>query len=138
MEADDAPSPCRPRNLSSEWEQERKGPDLLVRSPKSSSPKTSRPSPIEEDSQGVPAVPVSFGTDTADILTESTSHELLLQTSSTVPLDREAPFGGGKEGSGVPLALSSEVGTQGTSRIRAGSLSLSPVQSGLERRKGEG
>eukprot|EP00965_Chrysotila_dentata_P049665 1646782-Pleurochrysis_carterae.AAC.1 len=38
MEADDASSPCRPRNLLSEWEKERRGPDLLVRTPEPPSP----------------------------------------------------------------------------------------------------
>eukprot|EP00965_Chrysotila_dentata_P160682 5305627-Pleurochrysis_carterae.AAC.1 len=61
-----------------------------------------------------------------DSLTEPTSHELQLQkqaqeilaemddvleTSPSVALDREAPFGNEKEGSGVPLASPSDVGT---------------------------
>eukprot|EP00965_Chrysotila_dentata_P004953 162286-Pleurochrysis_carterae.AAC.1 len=74
MEADDATSPCRPRNLSSEWEEKRKGPDLLVWTPEFPSPETSRSQkPIEEGSEGVPAVPVSFGTDMTDSLTEPAS-----------------------------------------------------------------
>eukprot|EP00965_Chrysotila_dentata_P253388 6211210-Pleurochrysis_carterae.AAC.1 len=42
-----------------------------------------------------------------------------LATSPSVALDREAPFGGEGRGSSVPLAFSSEVGTQGKSRVRA-------------------
>eukprot|EP00965_Chrysotila_dentata_P036951 1229283-Pleurochrysis_carterae.AAC.1 len=69
--ANDAVSPCRPRNLSSDWEEERRGPDLLVRTSKFPSPGTSRPQePIEEGSDGVSAVPVPFDTDTADAPTE--------------------------------------------------------------------
>eukprot|EP00965_Chrysotila_dentata_P181556 5993294-Pleurochrysis_carterae.AAC.2 len=89
---------------------------------------------MEEDSEGIPAVPVSFGADAADIPTASPSHELqlqeqaqevlaeidaLLETSLSIRLDREAPFGSGKESSSVPLALSREVETQGTSCVCA-------------------
>eukprot|EP00965_Chrysotila_dentata_P259103 6213450-Pleurochrysis_carterae.AAC.1 len=45
---------------------------------------------------------------------------------------------GGGRGSGVPLALFSEVGTQGKNRVRARSIPIFLVKSGLERRKGEG
>eukprot|EP00965_Chrysotila_dentata_P206654 6183659-Pleurochrysis_carterae.AAC.1 len=77
--------------------------------------------------------------DTADALTESPSRELqlheqaqhalaeigaVLESSPSIALDREAPFGGGGKGSGVPFALSSEVGTQGKSRVRALSRNL--------------
>eukprot|EP00965_Chrysotila_dentata_P108267 3575859-Pleurochrysis_carterae.AAC.1 len=54
VEADDVLSPCRPQNLSSEWEEERRGPDLLVRTPESPRSETSRSQvPIEEGSKGV-------------------------------------------------------------------------------------
>eukprot|EP00965_Chrysotila_dentata_P038060 1265301-Pleurochrysis_carterae.AAC.1 len=109
--------------------------------------------PIEEGSEGVSALPVPFGTETVDVSTESPSHELqleeqaqgllaeidaILATSPSVALDKKAPFGGEGRGSGVLLALFSEVGTQGKSSVRARSIPFSPVQSGLERRKGEG
>eukprot|EP00965_Chrysotila_dentata_P077299 2552192-Pleurochrysis_carterae.AAC.3 len=71
----------------------------------------------------------------ADAPTEqSPSHELRLQeqaqdllagieavvhTLPAVAIDREAPFSGEGKGLGIPLALSSEVGTQGGSRVRA-------------------
>eukprot|EP00965_Chrysotila_dentata_P089950 2969192-Pleurochrysis_carterae.AAC.3 len=88
MEADDAPSPRRPGNLSSEWEEERMGSDLLVRTAELPSPETSRSqSPIEEGSEGVPAVPLSFGMDTADTPTESPSHELQLQEQAEEVLE---------------------------------------------------
>eukprot|EP00965_Chrysotila_dentata_P016469 545367-Pleurochrysis_carterae.AAC.1 len=109
--ADDACSLCRPRNLSSKWKEERRGPDLVVRTSELPSPETSRPQdPIEEGSEGVSAVPVPFGTDTADVPTESPSHELqlheqtqdvvaaigaVLKNLPSIALDREAPFGGG-------------------------------------------
>eukprot|EP00965_Chrysotila_dentata_P196176 6177423-Pleurochrysis_carterae.AAC.1 len=59
------------------------------------------------------------------------------ESSPSIALDREAPFAAGGKGSGVPLALSSKVGTQGKSRVRARAFAKSPLQSGLERRKGE-
>ena len=108
---------------------------------------------IEEGPEGVSAVPVPFGTDTADATSESSSHELQLEeqaqgllegidavlaASPSIALDREAPFGGEGRGSGPPLALSSESGTQGRSRVRARLLANNPLRSGLERRKGEG
>eukprot|EP00965_Chrysotila_dentata_P003428 111572-Pleurochrysis_carterae.AAC.1 len=131
-----------------------KGPGPSVRTSEFPSPETSRPQdPTEEGSEGVSAVPVPFGTDTADVPTESPSHELqlheqaqdvlaetgaVLESSPSIALDREAPFGGGGKGSGVPLALSSEVETQGKSRVRARAFAKFPLHSGLERRKGEG
>eukprot|EP00965_Chrysotila_dentata_P070719 2338134-Pleurochrysis_carterae.AAC.1 len=152
--ADNVFFPCRPRHLSSNWEEERRGPDLLVRTSQFPSPGTSRPrEPIEEGSEGASAVPVLFGTDTADAPTESPSHELqlheqaqevlaeigaVLDNSPSIALDMEAPFGGEGKGSGVPLALSSEVGTQGRSRVHARLFAKSPLQSGLKRQKGEG
>eukprot|EP00965_Chrysotila_dentata_P249640 6208995-Pleurochrysis_carterae.AAC.2 len=115
MEADNAPSPCRPRKLSSEYVGGgAKGPaPYLVRAPESSRPETSRSPPIEEGSDGVSAVPVSFCTDTADILTESPSFEILLreqakevlsgieavlETSPTIALDRKAHLAVGRRG----------------------------------------
>eukprot|EP00965_Chrysotila_dentata_P217601 6190102-Pleurochrysis_carterae.AAC.2 len=89
----------------------------------------------------------------ADALTESLSHELklheqaqdvlaeigaVLASSPSIALNREAPFGDEGKGSGVPLALSSEVGAHGRSRVHARLFAKSPLQSGLERRKGEG
>ena len=89
----------------------------------------------------------------ADTTTEPSSHELhlkeqaqvvlaeidaVLATSPSVALDREAPFGGEGRGSGSPLTLSSEVGAQGRSRVRARLFATFPRQSDLERRKGEG
>eukprot|EP00965_Chrysotila_dentata_P196579 6177668-Pleurochrysis_carterae.AAC.1 len=53
IEADDAQSFCHPQNLSSEWEEERRSPDLLVLTPEFPSPETSRSSKsIEEGSGG--------------------------------------------------------------------------------------
>eukprot|EP00965_Chrysotila_dentata_P228532 6196655-Pleurochrysis_carterae.AAC.1 len=60
--------------------------------------------------------------------------EAVLQTSPAVALDKKAPVGGEGRGSDIPLALSSEVGTQGTNRVRARPFPISPFQSGLERR----
>eukprot|EP00965_Chrysotila_dentata_P034456 1146601-Pleurochrysis_carterae.AAC.2 len=55
-EADDVFSPRRPRNLSSDWEEERRGPELLVRTSESARPETSRSQvPIEEGSEAVSA-----------------------------------------------------------------------------------
>eukprot|EP00965_Chrysotila_dentata_P232503 6199004-Pleurochrysis_carterae.AAC.1 len=76
-EADVVFSPCRPRHLSSEWEHERRGPDLLVRTSEFPIPWTYRPQvPIEEGSEGVSAVPVPFGTDCTR-LTPPPSHPLM-------------------------------------------------------------
>eukprot|EP00965_Chrysotila_dentata_P189847 6173546-Pleurochrysis_carterae.AAC.1 len=154
IEADDVLSSCRPQNSSSEWEEERRGPDLLIRTPKSPRPETSRSQvPIEEGSEGVSAVPVLSGMDTADTPTKLSSHDLhlleqtrevlkeirtTLATSPSVALDREAPFGGEGRGSGIPLTFSSGIGTQGISRARARTFGKLPPQSGLERRKKEG
>eukprot|EP00965_Chrysotila_dentata_P184971 6106483-Pleurochrysis_carterae.AAC.1 len=63
--------------------------------------------------------------------------DAVLATSLSVALDRQAPFGGERRGSSVPLVFSSKVMTRGKSRIRARSIPFSPVQSGLERRRGE-
>eukprot|EP00965_Chrysotila_dentata_P153808 5083972-Pleurochrysis_carterae.AAC.9 len=108
--------------------------------------------PIEEGSERIPAVPIPFGTDTADAPTESSFHELqlheqaqtvlaeigaVLESSPSIALDMEAPFSGGSEGSGVQLVLLSKVGTQGKSRVGARTFAKSPLQSGLERWKGE-
>eukprot|EP00965_Chrysotila_dentata_P206105 6183362-Pleurochrysis_carterae.AAC.1 len=80
MEVDDAPSPCRPRNLATQWEEDRKGPDLMVRTRKDPSPETNKIiEPIEEGSEGVPALPVSFVTDSTDVPTEPPFHELQLK-----------------------------------------------------------
>eukprot|EP00965_Chrysotila_dentata_P137615 4552419-Pleurochrysis_carterae.AAC.1 len=135
IKADDVLSSCRPQNLSSEGEEERRGPDLLVRNPESPRPETSRSqAPIEEGSEGVSAGPVPSGTDTADAPTKLSSHDLLLleQTrrvleeidaslaaSPIAALDREARFGGEGKGSGPPLTLSSEIGAQGRTRLGA-------------------
>eukprot|EP00965_Chrysotila_dentata_P066341 2196322-Pleurochrysis_carterae.AAC.1 len=69
-------------------------------------------------SEGVVAVPVPSGTDTADASKKLSSHDLLLleqtrgvlkeisaisATSPSVALDRKAPFGGEGRGSEFPL-----------------------------------
>eukprot|EP00965_Chrysotila_dentata_P167985 5546989-Pleurochrysis_carterae.AAC.1 len=78
-EADDVSSPRRPRNLSPGWEEERRGPDLRVRTSEFPSPgEIGSQVPIEEGSEGVSAVPVPSGIDTADAPTKLSSYELLL------------------------------------------------------------
>eukprot|EP00965_Chrysotila_dentata_P160411 5296509-Pleurochrysis_carterae.AAC.1 len=70
VEADDLISPCRPRNLLPDWEEERRVPDLLIRTSEFPSPGASRSHlPIEKGLEGVSAVPIPFGTDTADAST---------------------------------------------------------------------
>eukprot|EP00965_Chrysotila_dentata_P117918 3897293-Pleurochrysis_carterae.AAC.1 len=63
--------------------------------------------------------------------------ESILETSRSIALDREAPFDSGKEGSSVPLASPSDVGTQSKSRVRVRSPSIPTLRSDLERREGE-
>ena len=61
-----------------------------------------------------------------------------LAASPFAALDREAPFGGEGRGSEPPLPLSSEVGAQGKRRVLARAFQKLSLQSGFERRKGEG
>eukprot|EP00965_Chrysotila_dentata_P239873 6203360-Pleurochrysis_carterae.AAC.1 len=89
-EADDVFSPCRPQNLSPDWEEEQRRPDLLVRTSEFPSPGASRPHPpIEEGPEGVSAVPVPFGTNTADASAES-SHELQLVSTNLLLQSRRS------------------------------------------------
>eukprot|EP00965_Chrysotila_dentata_P216294 6189289-Pleurochrysis_carterae.AAC.5 len=92
-------------------DEERRGPDLLVRTLNFPSPETCRShEPIEEGSEGLPAMPVSFGTNMTDVSPEPASQELplreqaqevlskiyaVLESSPSIALDRDDsyPFG---------------------------------------------
>eukprot|EP00965_Chrysotila_dentata_P195563 6177056-Pleurochrysis_carterae.AAC.4 len=100
-----------------------------IRTPEDQSPEMNKIiEPISEEGlEGAPAMPEQA----QEILAEI---DAVLEASPSIALDGQAPFGCEKEGSGVPLASQSDVGRQGKSRVRVRSFTLSPIQSGLERR----